>query len=80
MMYWTPDLIALFHELKVGINSSPISSRFYPNKPTFLKTDWSAEGMGWILIQLADEKEPQKATVHLKNTGECLFDFSKHGT
>ena len=35
--------------------------------------------MCWILIQPADDEESQKATAHLKNTGECLFDLSKHG-
>ena len=53
-MAWTPDLISLFNELKTGITSSPVCARFDPLKPTFLKTDWSAEGMGWILMQHAD--------------------------
>ena len=35
--------------------------------------------MDWILMQISDNKESQKATAHLKNTGECLFDVSKHG-
>ena len=30
-------------------------------------------------MQPADNKESQKSTTHLKNTGECLFDLSKHG-
>ena len=51
-MAWTPDFIKLFEELKVGINSSPILSRFDSQKPTLLKTYWSAEGMGWIPMQL----------------------------
>ena len=32
--------------------------------------------MGWILMQPADDKESQKATAHIKNTGECLFGLS----
>ena len=79
-MYCTPDLIALFHELKGSITSSLVLSCFDPEKPNFLKTDWSAEGMVWILMQPADDEDDQKATTHLKNTGQCLFDFSKHGT
>ena len=35
--------------------------------------------MGWILMQPADGEESQKATAHLKNTGEFLFNLSKHG-
>jgi len=43
---WTLDLISLFEELKVGVTSSPVLARFDADKTTFLKTDWSAEGMG----------------------------------
>ena len=79
MMSWTPYLIDFFHELKVNITPSTVLSRFDNEKPTFLKNYWSAEGMGWILMQPADDEESQESTAHLRNTGECLFDFSKHG-
>ena len=78
-MGWTPDLITLFEELKTGITSSPVLARFDADKPTFLKTDWSAEGMGWILMQPADDKESQLATKLLKDKGECKFDLSMNG-
>ena len=71
---WSPHLIELFHDLKQCITSSPVLSRFDPNKPTFLKTDWSSEGMGWILMQPADNAESVRATKHLISTGDCLFD------
>ena len=74
-MGWKPELIILFKELKVGITSSPVLPRFDPEKPTFLKKDWSAEVMGWILMQPADEKESTKAMQLLKRTNECQFDF-----
>ena len=79
MMACTLGIIDLFHELKASINSSTVLYCFEPNKLTFLKTDWSAEGMVWILMQPTDDKESQKATTHLKNTVECLFDLYKHG-
>ena len=60
MISWTPDIIDLFHELKVSINYSPVLSHFDQDKPIFLKTDWSAEGMGWILMQPSDDEEFQK--------------------
>jgi len=72
----TPDLITLFEELKTGITSSPVLARFDPDKPTFLKTDWSAKDMGWILMQPADDKESQLATKLFKYTGECKFVLS----
>ena len=79
-MAWTADLIALFNELKKIITSSPVLARFDSSKPTFLKTDWSGEGMGWILMQPADDEESHRATAHLLETGECVFDLSKNGT
>ena len=48
---WTPTLIELFEDLKTAITSSPTTARYDPNKPVFLKIDWSSEGMGWILMQ-----------------------------
>ena len=39
MMAWTPDLIKLFEDMKVSINSSPILAQYDSSKPTFLKTD-----------------------------------------
>ena len=76
---WSPELIALFHELKVCITSSPVLRRYDPTEPVFLKTDWSAEGMGWILTQPASDEISQKAVHTLLQTGECLFDKTKSG-
>ena len=55
IMSWTPRLGTLFYKLKFGFTSSPVLTRFKPDKPTSLKTDWSAEGMGWILMYPDDE-------------------------
>ena len=54
---WSPELVKLFSDLKICITSSPILARFDTTRPTFLKTDGSSEGMGWILIQPADDEE-----------------------
>ena len=56
LMDWTPALIESFKKLKI-VTISPVLARFDPNKPTFLKTDWSAEGMLWIIIQPAYDEE-----------------------
>ena len=79
MMAWTTDLIALFHELRVSITFSPFLSCFDSEKPIVLKTYWSAEGTGWIMIQPADDEESQTATAHLKKNGYCLFYLCKNG-
>ena len=55
-MAWNPQLITLFYELKHGVTSSPVLTRFDPDKPTFLKADWIPEGMVWIMIQPTTNK------------------------
>ena len=78
-MAWTQELIELFNDIKVCITSSPVLARYDPAKPTFLKTDWSAEGMGWIMMQPADDDESVAATKIVLETGECIFDLTKNG-
>ena len=76
---WTPALVKLFADLKMCITSAPVLARFDTTRPTFLKPDWSSEGMGWILMQPANNNESQAASKKLLALGECLFDLSKHG-
>ena len=76
---WTIELKTLFQELKEKIINSPLIARYDPSLPTFLKTDWSALGMGWILMQPARDTVSKAATQTLASTGECLFDLSLDG-
>ena len=78
-MAWSAELIALFQDLKLAITSSPVLVRYDPDQPLFLKTDWSSDGMGWILLQPAGDKESQQAAKTLLQNGECLFDLTKSG-
>lgn len=48
---WTESNKDLFHQLKKAIVSSPCLARYDASKPCFLKTDWSATGMGYVLMQ-----------------------------
>ena len=72
---FTSELQEIFLDLKNSITFSPVLSRYDPDKPTFLKTDWSADSMAWILMQPAEDDESTKAAAHLGKTGECLFDM-----
>ena len=67
---WTTELTVLFHNFKICITSSPVLARYNPLKLIFLKTDWSSEGMGWILMEPADDIESVNAAIHLKETGK----------
>ena len=46
LIAWSPSLLQLFQDIKTCITSSPVLARYDHDKPVFLKTDWSAEGMG----------------------------------
>ena len=79
MMAWTTALINFFEDIKVCITSPPVLAGYDPSKSTFLKTDRSAEGMGWILMKPDDDKEFIAATKLLLETGECLFNLTQGG-
>ena len=65
--------------MKGNVTSAPILTRFNPDKPTFLKTDWSAEVMGWILMKPFGYKESIKAIPLLKTNGKYNFDLNRDG-
>ena len=56
-MTWTVNLIKLFNDINISIISSPVLTCYEPSKPTFLKIDWSAEDMGCIMMQPADDAD-----------------------
>ena len=57
LMAWKSALIELFKEFKKSMTSSPVLTIFDNYKSTFLKTNWSAKVMGWILMQPADDEK-----------------------
>jgi hypothetical protein len=76
---WTPPLSLLFDEVKLGVTSSPCLARYDRNKLTFLKTDWSADGFGSILMQPDDSPASVAATQRLVEDGVCDFDLTLKG-
>ena len=72
-------LIELFESCKDHIITSPLLQRYDSSKPTFLKTDWSAGGMEYILMQPDNSPESLAAIFHLESTGKCLFDCKYSG-
>ena len=57
LMAWTPNLVQYFENIELYVTLSPVIARYNPNTLTFLKTAWSAEGMGWGFMQPADNNE-----------------------
>ena len=78
-MEWTTSLIKLFCDCKTHVVTSPLLLRFDSSRPTFLKTDWPAGGMGYILMQPDDSSDSIAAMNYLADTGEFLFDLSLDG-
>ena len=76
---WAPPLLSLWDELKIGITSSPCLARYDASKPCFLKTDWSALGLGWILMQPNNSPASVRALHTLCTTGICHFDVTMGG-
>jgi hypothetical protein len=50
-----------------------------PKPCCFLKTDWSANAFGYILMQPDDSPESLAALDHLACTGDCKFDLTLKG-
>ena len=57
---------------------SPVLSQFENNKETFLITDWSAEGIRWIIMQPADDKESLQAAKPLIKNGVFKYNPRKY--
>ena len=79
-MGWTPSLITLFLHFKTNLVTSPLLLRYDSSRQTFLKIDWSAGGIGYILMQPGDSPDLLAAIKHLAAIGEFLFDVSLDGS
>ena len=78
-MVWSPTLIGLFSEYKSNILISPLLFRYDSFKSVFLKTDWSATGIGFIVMQLDNSPASLELLQHLSKIGEWHFDFDLKG-
>ena len=76
---WTPALRVLFYEVKQGVTSSFCLAQYDHNKPTVLKTDWSADSFGAILVQPDNGPASVAATERLADDGICEFDLTLKG-
>ena len=78
-MRWTPSLIKLFCDCKTHLVTFPFLLRFDSSRPICYKIDWSAGGMGYILMQLDASSGSIAEMKHLEDTGGCFFDLSLDG-
>ncbi|MGH7955153.1 MAG: RNase H-like domain-containing protein, partial [Gloeomargaritales cyanobacterium] len=76
---WTPDTIHLFEQMKQEITSSPCLARYDSTLPCFLKTDWSAVGMGYALLQPGNDEASIAALIRLENGDASDFENTLTG-
>ena len=79
IMAWSPSTISLFIDYTTNIVSSPLLLRYGSSKLVFLKTDWSANGMRYILMQPDNCSESIQALAILEESGDCTFELSLKG-
>ena len=75
---WTTDIVNLFDKCKKSIIFTPVFTRYDSAKYFFLKIDWSAEGIGYILLQPDNSIESMAVTMKLLETRECNFELTIH--
>ena len=70
---WGPQEEALLEELKQAIVEGPMLARPDPSRRFYVKTDWSKEGIGAVLLQAEDTPEARKAEREEIEGGKCEF-------
>ncbi len=71
---WTEEHIEAFNTIKTALTRDPCLARYDSSLLTVVKTDWSAIGMGFILMQPFDDAASKRAVTILESTSEFTFD------
>ena len=76
---WTSAHSDLLEALKSEIISGPVLARPDPERRFYVKTDWSKDGIGAVLLQADDTDKSREAEATEASGGPCLFDRTKKG-
>ena len=71
---WDDKCEELLDQLKKDIIKGPVLKRPNPKRRFYLKTDWSKEGMGGVLLQADTTEEAEEAMRREMKGGKCEFD------
>ena len=71
---WNEDAVEAFQSIKNALTRDPCLARYDSSLVTVVKTDWSAIGMGFILMQPFDDAASREAAKILETTSEFTFD------
>ena len=58
---WSNECQELSHRLKTSILAGPVLANPYPSLHFYLKTDWSKDRTGAVLLQADDSEESRQA-------------------
>jgi hypothetical protein len=70
---WIDDNDSQLEEMKQAILDGPVLKRPVPNRRFFLKTDWSANAQGAVLLQAGCSEEEEVASTREIDGGNCKF-------
>ena len=76
VMAWSSSNISIFVSYKSNLISSFLLLRYDSSKLVFLKTGWSANGIGHILMQPDNCSESLLSLKFLEDSGDCSFELS----
>ena len=79
IMVLPPSNTSIFVACKSNLVSSPLFLRYDSSKPAVFKTDWSANRMGYILMQPDNRSKFLRALKILEDSGDLYFDLSLEG-
>ena len=76
---WTSEDDELMQTLKQEILDGPVIKRPDPNRRFYLKTDWSCDAQGAVLLQAGCSKKEEEAVHREILGGKCEFDKGLEG-
>jgi len=72
---WTSEHETLLEDLKANVLARPTLARPDNSCHYYLKTYWSKDKMGAVLVQADDSPESREAEAEERAGGKCAFDL-----
>ena len=76
---WTPSHLAIFNEMRNALLDDPCLNRYDHHKLLVLRTDFSADGFGYVALQPGDD-EASLSAMHTRMRGGDFLFMTKDST